>query len=344
MLVSAGPSPGQNFSAEVHGAEGKTWTGIVRLVRAGDQIVFDPQSLKQPENTISVAWRQRLRSRKANYAHTAAAIKTAGVNEVLSIFVEKARLNDFLAKCATGQNGLCTLKAGPEFQYGRSLTGAFRLLVYHDKTSRPFSRRFMGDKTLTSFRRTARGLASKLNTSALAVPIAFTAANYVKNYALVMFGNSGSMGNSLRSLRSGAAASQASFDRLPHREKIALVSSRSHGCNQQVVNLFRQGNAAAKTHYLRKCRQWTRAQWGKLAGNPGRQVGPGDFGNIERKWRHCMANAKALQGHRRQGEMNCDMEHKLALLAIGADPSVHYDYGSGAVFRQFVASGKWRLK
>ena len=323
------------------------WDGLVKVVVKGDQVVVDTAALQSADSEVTVKWRQSFKNRKAVYLQTVGAIRTGDRSEIVNIFVQKDRADAFLKNCSKPSGSHCTIEVGKAFQYGESLTAAYRFLVYHDKASRPFMRRFISPATTARFKQQAHKLAQDLGGSSLATSIAFAFANYTVNYAGAFFGNDGGTGNSLRNFRSERSGTMnwlAEIEYHPMQEKVARIYNWSEACNHEAKRLFSRTDPNLVKHFQRKCWHHGMDAWRTIANRVKRGVDPSYFGTLERNWKSCIKGAPRKKGRARDQVLSaCEVLRKVKLLEIGADPTVHYDYSRSAAFSQYVASGKWRL-
>lgn len=319
-----------------------TWEEIVRLVEKGDEIIVDLKPLKNSDNLFTVNWSQSLKKRAAEYFLTVAVNNPQGIGNVLGIFVQRDYVEKFLAQCSETSAQQCVMKVNESFRYIENYTKAFRFLVYQDPKSKPYMRRFMDKNTITLFQEKAQRFIAKLGRNDL-------------NYSLALTNSEikpGIFGNSNLGYYGGASFhgpySPVSLESYELGIRTSLIEEKGAWCHEQAAKLSQGGAIQA---YKELCRSWERGAWLKMASPHRASTRPEDLGKSDLDWIACVKKAQAVhqentqegKSARMNAETVCEEDRKLNLLAMGADPSLHYSYGPGAPVDDFFASGKWRL-
>ncbi len=332
------------------------WEGIVQLVKAGDEIALDPSTLQLANNILTVKWSQNLSGRKADYHHIVATFSSNSAQDVMSVFVQRDHVDDFLSKCGVGSDNYCTMRVDRDFQYGESASRSFRFLVFHDKKSKPDMRRFIGQKSAGRFAKSGRQLVNELDRKDLIPAVSFTSTRYRQKSSKVIFGNNGG----LRDFDASTNQPKWSLERFSKDRQIALVDQKGRYCLKTTVKIFGTGGKYSDgsrapnrgKEFQNRCLRWERQAWTKLASSPKREVKPAELGRTEFAMRQCVEKADRDHGHRSNDQKRlrakaayrCEITRKRALLLYGADPTIGYNYGRGAKIDAFFAGGSWRLK
>lgn len=319
-----------------------TWEEIVRLVEKGDEIAIDLKSLKDPDNISTIKWTQSFKDRTADYIQAVAANSSAGIRNVFGIFVKADQLDRLMAKCTSVSDTLCRVNVDSSFLYIEDYAKSFRFLVFQDKDSKPYMRRFVNKNTSRVFHNDARRFAQQLGREELNSSILLTTSELKPG----IFGDKYPRHFDVTISNSYSPSMLETFER---GVQTGMIEEKSWWCHERAIKI--PGDTATVEEFKSLCRKWERSAWLKLASPHRASTRPEDLGKTNLDWAKCVRNARAIhQGNaqaaktaRLYAETECEQKRKLDLLALGADPILNYSYGPGAAVDSFFASGKWRL-
>ncbi|KAF5000371.1 hypothetical protein FGRMN_1839 [Fusarium graminum] len=121
------------------------------LVTKGDVIQFSDMVRSATDKTvdpvrITITWQQNLRTRSEAYISCTYSVISSGKRGQL--FIQASKLGDLWDKRdQKGDKNWITVQVGDAFQYGQNEDRTDRFLVYHDKSNRPYQRRFVKQLT-----------------------------------------------------------------------------------------------------------------------------------------------------------------------------------------------------